>query len=62
MNKQPLKALVLIGAIIGGITFAVAQTPAPVIIDTTEVNDILKAGANKVSGTKSMKAAGANKA
>jgi hypothetical protein len=52
MNKQPLKALVLIGAIIGGITFAVAQTPAPVIIDTTEVNDILKAGANKVQSAK----------
>ena len=37
MNKQPLKALALIGALISGL--------AATAVQATEVNDVLKAGA-----------------
>jgi peptidoglycan hydrolase CwlO-like protein len=40
MNKQPLKALALVAALIGGLTASAVQA--------AEVNDVLKAGAVKV--------------
>ena len=44
MNKQPLKALALVAALIGGLTASAVQA--------TEVNDVLKAGAVKVKTAK----------
>ena len=44
MNKQPLKALALIGALISGLTATAVQA--------AEVNDVLKAGAVKVQSAK----------
>ena len=44
MNKQPLKALALIGALISGLTATAVQA--------AEVNDVLKAGASKVQSAK----------
>ncbi len=44
MNKQPLKALVLIGALVSGLPAFAVQA--------TEVNDILKTGAAKVQSAK----------
>ena len=41
MNKQPLKALALIGALVSGLTATAVQA--------AEVNDVLKAGAVKLS-------------
>jgi uncharacterized phage infection (PIP) family protein YhgE len=44
MNKQPLKALVIISALVSGLTAMAVQS--------TEVNDILKTGADKVQSAK----------
>ena len=44
MNKQPLKALALICALVGGL--------AATAVQATEVNDVLKAGAAKVQTAK----------
>ena len=44
MNKQPLKALALIGALVSGLTATAVQA--------AEVNDVLKAGAVKVQSAK----------
>ena len=44
MKKQPLKALALISALVGGLTATAVQA--------TEVNDVLKAGAAKVQTAK----------
>ncbi|MBT6027589.1 MAG: DUF3450 family protein, partial [Porticoccaceae bacterium] len=56
MNKQPLKALALVAALIGGLTASAVQAAevndvleaGAVKVKTAEVNDVLKAGAVKV--------------
>lgn len=44
MNKQPLKALVIISALVSGLT--------AIAVQSAEVNDILKTGADKVQSAK----------
>ena len=53
MNKQLLKALLILGALVGGFSSATAQTTELVpqtaeVIQTADLKDILSAGADKV--------------